>query len=507
MEALLHIMELGGRMLLLSGAMLLAYAIFLRRRAGYRLCRRLLLSVPFLCLAVPALHFAGGRLAEARGPREVTVTRAQAGEYIRLMPEGDAVPADGVGLTEQVLPAAGQTDYDRLGRTAAWGIAAVAALLLLLMAGQLLVLVARCRRMTRRGTATDDGIVRCREIDTPFSFGRRIFLPAERLTADSERMVVAHERAHIQLGHSAEGLLMEAFCRLLWFNPFVWMARRELRNMQEFEADRQVLDAGTEILPYQTLLLEETMKECPVLVDGFNRSFVRRRFIEMKSPGRRRSSSSLRIAVAAMAVCMTGLASAGQDRERVILKIADEDAPAVAEMAAAVPDAPAADAPKLQPAPDTAGLETADEESSGAAGRTATAEDDRPTRAQDGWPILYSLPLADDRATRRVCMRHTANETHLTFSQTVRADDEFFKFGGPECYIVDCASGIHYQARRTVPAEAWDHFHLRGMEGKRIAVTVVFPRLPADVREIALYRVTGHLQSDSRYRVKDILVK
>ena len=58
-----------------------------------------------------------------------------------------------------------------------------------------------------------------------------------------------------------------------------------------------------------------------------------------------------------------------------------------------------------------------------------------------------------------------------------------------------------------MPAGAWDHFHLRGMKGKRIAVTVVFPRLPADVREIALYRVTGHLQSDSRYRVKDILVK
>lgn len=507
METLLHIMELGGRMLLLSGAMQLAYAMFLRRRAGYRLCRRLLLSVPFLCLAVPALHFAGGRLAEASGPREVTVTRAQAGEYIRQMPEGDAVPADGIVLTEQVLPADGQTDYDRLGRTAAWGIAAVAALLLLLMAGQLLVLAARCRRMVRRGTATADGIVRCREIDTPFSFGRRIFLPAERLTADGERMVVAHERAHILLGHSAEGLLMEVFCRLLWFNPFVWMARRELRNVQEFEADRQVLDAGTEILPYQTLLLEETMKECPALADGFNRSFVRRRFIEMKSPGRRRSSSSLRIAVAAMAVCMTGLASAGVGRERVILKIADEDAPAVAETAAAVPDTPAAKTPKLQPAPDTAGPETADEERPAEAARAATPEDDRPEKAQDGWPVLYSLPLADDHATRRVYMRHTADETHLTFCQTVRSDDELFKFGGPECYIVDRDSGIHYQARRTVPAGAWDHFHLRGMKGKRITVTVVFPRLPADVRKIALYRVTGHLQSDSRYDVKDILIK
>ena len=47
MEALLYVLELGGRMLLLSALLMFAYVAFLRRRADYRLCRRLLLSVPF----------------------------------------------------------------------------------------------------------------------------------------------------------------------------------------------------------------------------------------------------------------------------------------------------------------------------------------------------------------------------------------------------------------------------------------------------------------------------
>lgn len=501
MDALLYFLEMAGRMILLSGLLMLAYVFFLRRRADYRLCRRLLLTVPFLCLAVPALRFAYMQLSEPRAPRQVVVSRAQAEEYLHQVPGGST--ADTVLLPGKPLPAAVSADYDRPLRAVVWGIPAVSALLLLLMGGQLLLLGMRCRRMARKCSRSADGIVRCREVDTPFSFGRSVFLPSERLTADGERMIVMHELAHIRLGHSAEGLLMEAFCRLLWFNPLMWVARKELRNVQEFEADRQVLDAGTEILAYQTLLLEEAMKTSPVFADGFNRSFVRRRFVEMKACGRRRYAPSMRLLAVVAAVCMTGLASAGRGKEAVLLKIVD-DAPSVARIPASETAVPAVAAPVDMQSPDSASREG---QPSATAARTEMPEDGRPTRAQDGWPILYDLPMADGSVARGLCMRHVGDETHLVFSRTVDSDDDFFKFGGPECYLVDCATGVHYQARRSVPAEAWDHFHLRGMKGKRIMVAVVFPRLPDNVREVALYRVTTHLQSDERLRVKDILTK
>lgn len=502
MEALLYVLELGGRMLLLSALLMFAYVAFLRRRADYRLCRRLLLSVPFFCLAVPALHLAYGRLSELREPRYVELTRAQVNEYFRTLPANTTVHA-ALPQGRQSVPFVEQAYLEHTSRVVMWGVPVVSAVLLLLMGGQLLLLGVRCRRMVRRYGEKSGGVVRSHEVDTPFSFGRRIFLPAERLTESAERMIVMHEQAHIRLGHSAEGMLMEVCCRLLWFNPFVWMARKELRNVQEFEADRQVLDAGTEILAYQTLLLEETMKECPVFADGFNRSFVRRRFVEMKSAGRHKCSPASRWLAVLAAVGMTGLASAGQGRQAVVLKIVDGSAQSVPRVPVA-PDFPVKAAPRQSlPLPDSVGGKP----ETGKSSAPAVPEDKRPVRAEDGWPILYDLPLATSQHLRAMRMRHTETETHLIFEQIVDSDDEFFKFGGPECYLVDNDTQIHYQARRSVPAQAWDHFHLRGMEGKRITVTVVFPRLPESVREIALYRVTSHLQSNWRYRVKDILEK
>jgi hypothetical protein len=53
--------------------------------------------------------------------------------------------------------------------------------------------------------------------------------------------------------------------------------------VHEFEADRDVIRHGADIHTYQSTLLEMVMNEsCPV-VNGFNHSFIRQRFIEMKS--------------------------------------------------------------------------------------------------------------------------------------------------------------------------------------------------------------------------------
>lgn len=505
MDIMLYVLEICVRMLLLSGILLVAYVVFLRRKADYRMCRRLLLSVPFFCLAVPAIHFAFGQLSELREPRQVVMTKSEADEYIRAMSAEDVV-STALQAVRQSVPLSEPVNFERSLRVALRGIPMVSALLLILMGGQLLLLHVRCRRMARRSPAAEGGIVRSPEIETPFSFGDRIFLPSERLTPGGERMVVMHERAHIRLGHSAEGLLMEVLCRLLWFNPFVWMARKELRDVQEFEADRQVLDAGTEILTYQTLLLEETMKECPVFADGFNRSFVRRRFVEMKSAGRRKSSPALRWLVVFIVVGVTGMASAGYGRQAVELKIVDDAVSSVVS-APAAQDSPAEVVPQQgETVADGVRRKDAGEDSSGPKVRAAEPEDGRPSSI-GGYPVLYDLPLATGKNFVGMYMRNTESETLLVFERIVQGDNEFFKFGGPGCYLVDCATGVHYQARRSVPAEAWGQFFLRGMKGKKVTVTVVFPRLPDNVREVGMYCVTSQLQSDHRVMVKDMLVK
>jgi hypothetical protein len=242
------------------------------------------------------------------------------------------------------------------------------------------------------------------------------------------------------------------------------------------------------------LLLEETMKECPVFADGFNRSFIRRRFLEMKSTRIRINSAALRYLTVLFVVVVTALTSAaGRGSRPIELRIVDDSAAS---------DIPALSASAVEePVAEKEDEEEMTAESSEEAGVTGDGND-RPSTFR-GYPLLYELPLATEGAF--ISMRNTESETFLVFEEAVDRERQFFKFGGPESYIVDCATGVHYQARRSIPEDAWGFFYLSGMMGRRITVTVVFPRLPDSVEVIGLYGITDELQSDLRFRVKDIL--
>lgn len=103
-------------------------------------------------------------------------------------------------------------------------------------------LVGRGRRERLAGGVV---LVRTPRAASPFSWGRYIVLP-ERLEAADEAPILLHERAHLRLGHTFDLLWMDVVCTLQWFNPAVWLLRRELREVHEYEADAAVLAAGAD---------------------------------------------------------------------------------------------------------------------------------------------------------------------------------------------------------------------------------------------------------------------
>lgn len=95
-------------------------------------------------------------------------------------------------------------------------------------------------------------------ITAPFSFLNTIYLPI--LESDREfNQIVAHERSHIEHKHSQERLFLELLKLLCWFNPFVWFTMRKLVEIQEIEADRDVLNAGYDLTEYRTTLLKQVL--------------------------------------------------------------------------------------------------------------------------------------------------------------------------------------------------------------------------------------------------------
>ena len=76
-----------------------------------------------------------------------------------------------------------------------------------------------------------------------FSWKRYIVLSRQDLEEHGDE-IIAHEYAHILHKHSRDLILAEICLLFQWFNPAMWLFRKELKTVHEFEADESVLKAG-----------------------------------------------------------------------------------------------------------------------------------------------------------------------------------------------------------------------------------------------------------------------
>ena len=98
----------------------------------------------------------------------------------------------------------------------------------------------------------------------PGSWGKFIFLP--EATTDSR--IIAHEYAHISLKHSLDNMLLMLLQICFWYNPFLQVIKKELKQVHEFEADAAVQSDKTS---YQELLFNHFLTKCQL---PFTHSFI-----------------------------------------------------------------------------------------------------------------------------------------------------------------------------------------------------------------------------------------
>ncbi|WP_294630983.1 M56 family metallopeptidase [uncultured Bacteroides sp.] len=90
----------------------------------------------------------------------------------------------------------------------------------------------------------------------PFSFFRWIFIPPSSHTEAEISEIITHEETHARQYHSIDVLVSELMCISCWFNPFIWLMKREVRGNLEYMADHHVLETGHDCKSYQYHLLE-----------------------------------------------------------------------------------------------------------------------------------------------------------------------------------------------------------------------------------------------------------
>ncbi|MBR5138069.1 MAG: M56 family metallopeptidase [Alistipes sp.] len=93
------------------------------------------------------------------------------------------------------------------------------------------------------------------KLSTPFSWFGHIVASEEDMR-EYRDMILSHELAHIRLRHSWDVLFADLALCLWWFNPAMWLLRRELQSLHEYQADEAVINNGVNAKNYQMLLIK-----------------------------------------------------------------------------------------------------------------------------------------------------------------------------------------------------------------------------------------------------------
>lgn len=154
----------------------------------------------------------------------------------------------------------------------------------------------------------------------------KILVPAAALDwpEERQRVVLLHEIAHIQRADFVSTLVTRLTCALYWFNPFVWLAARQLRLEQEQACDDVVLGAGAQPAAYAEEVLRiasgrtaGNLEACGALAMA-RPSTLEGRLLAILDASRNRASLN-RVAVAgtvvltALAVIPMSMLRAGQE--------------------------------------------------------------------------------------------------------------------------------------------------------------------------------------------------
>lgn len=116
----------------------------------------------------------------------------------------------------------------------------------------------------------------------PFSFLNKIYVNKEQHLDAELKDIFKHEDIHVKGLHSLDILLFEMILVCCWYNPFVWLMRRAIRQNLEFLTDQQVLDKGIDKQTYQYSLLNVSKKGTSVgLSNQFNFKLLKRRIMMM----------------------------------------------------------------------------------------------------------------------------------------------------------------------------------------------------------------------------------
>jgi len=206
-----------------------------------------------------------------------------------------------------------------------YGYIGIALILFLRLLIQFFSLI-RLRYKTHTANLKDTKVHILNNENGPFSFFKWIFINPEIHTEDEINEIMIHEKTHVRQWHSIDVVFSELLCILCWFNPFMWLIKREIRINLEYLADNKVLETGHDcrIYQYHLLGLVHNNKQVATLYNNFNVLPLKNR-IKMMNKKRSRQIGRAKYFIfpllAAALLLISNIEAVARTTERVVEKI------------------------------------------------------------------------------------------------------------------------------------------------------------------------------------------
>ena len=286
----------------------LVYLLFLRRETFFVLNRIYLLATVFFSILLPFVHFQVTSAMPSVMLSEVTVTAMR---YQNLL---QTVTVYGTKLTsavEQTIQSIGLIRLVYLSGTA------IFVLLFLYRLFQISALILN----NESEVINEIRIVKIDRDTTPFSFFSFVFFNRSNAESQGMKEMLAHEMEHVRQGHSYDVMIFELLTIIQWFNPFIWLLKRSIRENHEFLADNGVLKPEVSSAAYRMLLLNSAFIQQPVIANNFNYSLIKIR-IKMITKIKSSKAAALKLSMGVIATAALLLVFACENKKPVQNNIA-----------------------------------------------------------------------------------------------------------------------------------------------------------------------------------------
>ncbi|WP_460217736.1 M56 family metallopeptidase [Psychroserpens sp. MEBiC05023] len=166
-----------------------------------------------------------------------------------------------------------------------WSIYSIGALLFLIKFGfNLYRIISRIQNNPKQKSEHFINVL-VENLKIPHTFFSFIFLNKKKFEHNTiPQEILLHEQTHAKQKHSIDILILEILQILFWFNPLVYLLKKDIKLNHEFLADQAVLNSGIQPATYQTMLLAYSSKAPDQqLANAINYSSIKKRFTIMKT--------------------------------------------------------------------------------------------------------------------------------------------------------------------------------------------------------------------------------